>query len=186
MASGFDQRTQTISDSSLTSNLPFTINYSSFPNSQLSCQNNINVIPNGPVFPTRPAFPSALPPSLTQFPSTVQTNFLSVRRTACICNIRSSCMILDSGFKGGTNFILKNLPEKPKLTPAEVTYKLLLVGNNGQVVTSDFNKLSSICCTSNINNNNNNQNNNLSNVESSNINLAQQLAREFDDPLEGL
>lgn len=184
MASGFDQRSQTLSDSSLTTNLPFTINYSSFPTSQLSCQNNINVIPNGPVFPTRPVFPSALPPSLTQFPSTVQTNFLSVRRTACICNIRSSCMIVDSGFQGGTNIIFKNLPEKPKLTQPDEFYKILLVGKNGQVVTSDFNKFSSLCCSNQNININNRKDNNISNTESENISLAQQLANNFDDPLE--
>ena len=93
------------------SNLPFTIEYSSYPTRQLNCQQNINVLPNGPVFPTKPVYPSALPPSLTSFPSTIQTNFINVRREACICNLSCSCLDIDSGFKNGTVIRFGNLPK---------------------------------------------------------------------------
>ena len=91
-------------------NLPFTIQYSSFPTSQLSCQNNINSIPNGPIFPSKPIFPSSLPPSLSQYPSNVQTNFINVKREACICTLRTSNLIIDSGFNNGTFLQIKNIP----------------------------------------------------------------------------
>ena len=107
-------------------NLPFNVEYSSFPNSQLSCQNNLNVIPNGPILPTRPVFPSALPPSLSQYPSTMQTNFMDVKRQANICNLRTSTLIVDSGLDNNTLLKIKNLPELESISSKNGYYRLII------------------------------------------------------------
>jgi hypothetical protein len=113
-------------------NLPFTIQYSSFPNSQLSCQNNINSIPNGPLLPTKPLFPSSLPPSLSQYPSSIQTNFINVKREACICSLRTSNLIIDSGFNNSTFFQIKNIPELKQMDRSKKLFNLIL-DSNGKV-----------------------------------------------------
>ena len=133
--------------------------------------------------PSRPVFPSALPPALTQYPSSVQTNFINVKREACICNIRASCLILDSGFKNGTNLLLKNLPEKKNVLSLDNrdSYKILIVGSNGQVSTLNLTEILNI---NSINNSINTSDTNSVNTNiNRNLNIAQQISDSFEDPL---
>ena len=113
-------------------NLPFNVNYSLPGSSQLLCQNNLGTIPNGPVLPTRPVFPSSLPPSLSQYPSSMQTNILDVKRQAVIANLRTNNLIVDSGVTNSTLVKLRNLPEIEEISQKK-NYFYLLVDDNGVV-----------------------------------------------------
>lgn len=115
--------------------LPFTVNYTSNTNEQISCQNNINVLPNGPLFPSKPLFPSAIPPSLTQFPSTIQTYFINVKNQATICSIRCSSLIVDSGTTGSSVLRFNNLPEATNSIMKGTLYNLM-VDEQGNVYKS--------------------------------------------------
>ena len=132
--------------SNFNSTLPFTINYSSPTNEQISCQNNMNVLPNGPIFPSRPIFPNSLPPSLTQYPSTVQTNFINVKNQAYICNLRCSSLIVDSGISDTSQIRFNNLPEVPETISSGKLFNLIIddKGNvyRSKVISNTINKTS--------------------------------------------
>ena len=155
-------------------NLPFTIQYSSFPTSQLNCQNNINAIPNGPVFPTKPVFPSSLPPSLSQFPSTLQTNFINVKREACICSLRTSNLIVDSGFSNSTFLQIKNIPDLEM--NASKKYFNLVSDESGRVFRKEIKRNGQTASMSNFES--------ISNSNSStSINNDMAASLNFGDPL---
>ena len=112
--------------------LPFTVNYSQNNNRQINCVDNINVIPNGPVFPSQPIFPSSLPPSMNQYPSNMQTNFINVKREANISNLRSTNLIVDSGSNNKTLVQFKNLPLLDNLDNKN-NYYSLIVDSSGKL-----------------------------------------------------
>ena len=115
--------------------LPFFVQYSTGNDRicQQSCVQNLNVLPFGPIIPTRPLFPSALPPEYTSFPTSIDTNFLTVRKQACICDLRIGCMTVDAGDQSKTQINFKNLPS---ISDGNTNYQSLFVDNNGKVFTS--------------------------------------------------
>lgn len=131
-------------------NLPFTVEYTSTPNCQLNCQNNLNVLPNGPLLPSRPLFPSSLPPSLSQYPSNMQTNFINVRREACICNLRTSSFTVDSGLEDSTIIYLRNLPELDNIC-SKKNYYNLVINDDGQLFKKIYSLNKSDVILKNIN-----------------------------------
>ena len=114
--------------------LPFNVEYGT-PNNptQSICNNNMCLLPSGPIIPTRPMFPSALPSEFTPSITNVQTNYLNVKKLGCICNLRTSCLQVDDGARntGSTNVIFKNLP------PIESDYRFLVVDALGRVHTQE-------------------------------------------------
>lgn len=144
---------------SFSNNLPFTVEYSSTPNTQINCQNNLNVIPNGPIFPSKPIFPSALPPSLSGYPTTLQTNFLNVKRQATICNLRTSNLIIDSGSQGNTYLQIKNLPLVKNIS--DTKYYNLVIDENGKTFKNPIKININNSVTSFIKENNTSSNNEM-------------------------
>ena len=125
-----------VKDSRNLYSLPF---FTQFSNNKSTCNQectqNLNVLPRGPVIPTRPIFPAALPPSYSNYPSAVETQFITVRQQACICDLRVSCLIVNGGElnpdgSGGTTLKIKNLP---KVSDAGNKYSQLVVDKFGQV-----------------------------------------------------
>lgn len=114
------------------STLPFNVEYGT-PNNptQAVCNNNMCLLPNGPIIPTRPMFPSALPSDFTPSSTNVQTNYLNVKKLGCICNLRASCLQVDDGARntGTTTVVFKNLPE------INGEYSFLVADSQGKVHT---------------------------------------------------
>lgn len=115
--------------------VPFFVQYSTGNQKicQQSCVQNLNVLPFGPIIPTRPLFPSALPPEYTSFPTSIDTNFLTVRKQACMCDLRVGCMTVDAGDQAQTQINFKNLPA---VSSASGSYQTLVVDNSGRLFKS--------------------------------------------------
>ena len=79
----------------LGSNLPFLVN-----NSQ----------PNGPIIPSRPIFPSELPSDFRPSTSTLDTNYLNVKKIANVCSLRCKSLVVDDANTGTTNISFRDLP----------------------------------------------------------------------------
>ena len=92
--------------------LPFHINSinSVSNNQQTICNKNMCVLPNGPILPTRPIFPSALPSDFTPSTTSIDTNYLTVKKVGCICNLSANSLKVDNTI-GETQIVFKNLPE---------------------------------------------------------------------------
>lgn len=119
--------------------IPFFTQYSN-SGSQCSQQNinNIEVKPGGPIIPTRPIFPSALPPSYSNYPNSVDTSFVTVREQACICDLRVGCLNVNGGEPnpdgtGGTQILFRNIPD---VKDAIGVYSPLVVNEQGRVFKS--------------------------------------------------
>lgn len=109
--------------------LPFGVRYFSTSNNfnQEICVNQMSLLPNGPVIPTAPIMPSALPPVQSGGFTSVNTQYLCVRKIANICNLQGNQVIIDSGRKNSTSVILANLPEVSGDT-TEGYYQLVVTG----------------------------------------------------------
>jgi len=123
--------------SKINGTLPFNVqfnNNSALPSSQVICNTNMGLLPNGPVVPTRPIFPSALPPSFRPSSTNLDTNFLNVKKIGCINNLRSSNLIVNNNSaNGATQIQFINLPinNDESLQP-------LVINSKGQVFISSI------------------------------------------------
>ena len=110
--------------------VPFFVQYSSNDNRlcQQECTQNLNVLPNGPIIPTKPMFPSALPAEFSSYPSTLDTNYVTVRRQACICDLRVGCLTVDSGTNNSTKVRFRNLPT---ISSSTAEFSPIVVDTNG-------------------------------------------------------
>ena len=100
--------------STITDTLPFNVQFNkntSVSDSQVVCNTNMCLLPNGPVIPTRPIFPSALPPTFRPSTTNIDTNFLNVKKVGCINNLRATNLVVNnSGNNGSTRVQFVNLP----------------------------------------------------------------------------
>jgi hypothetical protein len=78
-------------------------------------------------------FPSALPSDFTPSSTNVQTNYLTVKKLGCICNLRASCLLVDDGARnsGTTSVVFQNLPA------ISGNFSYLVVDSQGRVHTQD-------------------------------------------------
>lgn len=119
--------------------LPFSVDFQTGSGAtaanQSVCNTNMCLLPNGPIIPTRPVFPSALPSEFRPSTTNVDTNYLNVKRIACICNLRCNCLSVDDGGNqtGSTNVSLVNLPSADAAGPGDT--RLLVVDALGKVYT---------------------------------------------------
>ena len=118
-----------------TGGLPFHVDFNTGGGSQTICNTSMCLLPNGPVIPTRPIFPSALPSEFRPSGTNIDTNYLNVKRIACICNLRCNCLSVDDGGNqtGSTNVNFLNLPSADTANPGDV--RLLVVDAVGKVYT---------------------------------------------------
>ena len=97
-----------------TSQLPFRVNFSqqngTTSQNQTVCNTNMCLLPNGPVIPSRPIFPSALPSDFRPSATTIDTNYLNVKKIGCICNLRCKTLTVDDGSTGTTTVLFRDLP----------------------------------------------------------------------------
>ena len=114
--------------------LPFNVEYVTGGGAnQTVCNTNMCLLPSGPIIPTRPVFPSALPSDFRPSSTSIDTNYLNVKRVACICNLRCNCLTVDDGGNqvGSTNVSLVNLPSGDSVGDT----RNLVVDGNGRVYT---------------------------------------------------
>ena len=86
--------------------LPFRVNYSQqngdTTQNQTVCNTNMCLLPNGPVIPSRPIFPSALPSDFRPSATTIDTNYLKTLNDREIksgyAEIIKHCIISNSFF----------------------------------------------------------------------------------------
>lgn len=129
-----------INDTKNLYSLPFFTQFSNDKsNCNQECTQNLNVTPHGPMIPTRPIFPAALPPSYSSYPTTIDAQFITVRQQACMCDLRVSCLTVNGGLlntdgSGGTMLKLKNLPKANN--PNTVLYNLV-IDDSGKVYRTD-------------------------------------------------
>jgi hypothetical protein len=118
------------------SNNQFKSNINSLPFS-INMQNGNNSVnnsrPNGPLHQTRPLFPSTLPSDFRPSVTNIDTNYLTVKKTACICNLNTSSLVVDNGLDANTNVVFRNLPS---MTDTNQDNHLLVVDNEGNLYKS--------------------------------------------------
>jgi len=114
--------------------LPFNVEFSSNSgnNTQTVCNTNMCLLPNGPVLPTRPMFPSALPAEYRPSTTSIDTNYLNVKKVGCICNLRTNCLSVDGGTDKSTNIQFRNLPTKMEGD----NVSSLVIDNDGNIYRS--------------------------------------------------
>ncbi len=95
---------------SLPFNVEYTSNNSNKSQTQTICNTNMCLLPNGPSIPTRPIFPSALPAEYRPSTTSIDTNYLNVKKVGCICNLRANCLSVDGGGENSTTIQFRNLP----------------------------------------------------------------------------
>jgi hypothetical protein len=114
--------------------LPFGVRYFSTSDNfnQEVCINKMSLLPNGPLIPTTPIMPAQLPPVESGGFTSVNTQYLCVRRIANICNLQANQVFIDSGRKRETSVVLANLPE---MTDNSIDkYYQLVVNRVGKVM----------------------------------------------------
>ena len=93
--------------------LPFNVDFTTNngQNSQTVCNTNMCLLPNGPSIPSRPVFPSALPAEYRPSTTSIDTNYLNVKKIGCICNLRCNSLTVDNGgINNSINIQFRNLP----------------------------------------------------------------------------
>lgn len=112
--------------------LPFGVRFfnTSSNFSQETCVNQMSLLPNGPIIPTSPIMPSALPPIESGGFTSVNTQYLCVRKIANICNLQGNQVIIDSGRKNSTSIVFANLPQESEANP---TITQLGIDNKGKL-----------------------------------------------------
>ena len=115
--------------------LPFRVSHSRLNENNrnnVTCNTANCLLPNRPIVQQKSNFPSALPSDFRPNATTIDTNYLNVKKIASICNLRCKSLTVDNNSNGPTDILFRDIPSN---NGDGLSY--LLVDSDGKIFKAD-------------------------------------------------